>query len=83
MARYCCHVKRYSMKKMLNSLARYDIDTIPVVNEAMSEEEKAAEIQARLARLEQLFRKHNYGNSETHANDVLLACLKSFRGGEQ
>ncbi|RJX33700.1 MAG: hypothetical protein C4516_00800 [Oxalobacter sp.] len=67
--------------KLLESLRRYDIDMIPVKAEALTAEEKAAETQARLDRLNRLFRKHNYGNEEEHANEVLLSCLKDFRQG--
>ena len=70
-------------EKMLESLKRYDIDTIPVVGEGMTPEEKAALVQARLDRLDQLFRKQQYGNADMHANGILLDCLKAFRGGAQ
>lgn len=70
-------------EKLLESLRRYDIDMIPVVNEALTPEEEVARIAADLARLDRLFRKGNYGDSEKNANDVLLACLKHYcRGGD-
>lgn len=69
--------------KLLESLRRQEMEMIPVFCEAMSEQELQARIAQRQARLDKLFRKHDYGDPEDNANEVLLQYLKEFRrGGE-
>ena len=69
--------------KMLESLKRHDMEMIPVFVEALTEEEREMRRQVRQARLERLFRKRDYDDSEEKANSVLLEYLQRFRqGGE-
>ncbi len=68
-------------EKHLESLRRHNIEMIPIVDEDLTVEERAAQMEARLARLERLFRKGAYGNPEVNANDWLRVCLRHYRQG--
>lgn len=68
-------------EKMIESLRRYDMEMVPVFLEDLTEEQKAERALQRQKRLEQLFRKHNYGDAAENANDVLFDYLKDFRQG--
>ncbi len=70
-------------EKLLDSLRRYEMDMVPVYCDELSDLEKEARIAERHARLNTLFRKHNYDDSAENANDILLQYLMNFRQGDE
>ena len=68
-------------EKLIDSLQRYEMEMLPVYEEPLTEAQRAARVADRMARLEVLFRLHDYGEPQGNANEQLLRCLAQLRKG--
>lgn len=63
---------------ILASLARHNIAILPILCEALSTVDEAAELRRRKARLARLFRKH----VDDEATELMLQYVTHYRAGE-
>ncbi|MBS1187137.1 MAG: hypothetical protein H6R04_1155 [Burkholderiaceae bacterium] len=69
-------------EKLLASLQRYEMELVPIVVDDTPPQDKVLRREYHRGRLETLFRKHDYGQPEQNANDILQQHMRYFRLGE-
>ena len=68
--------------KLLASLQRYEMELVPIMLDDTPPQDKAMRREYHRERLEVLFRKHDYGDPDDKANDILRQHVRHFRLGE-
>ncbi|CAN5372545.1 hypothetical protein BH11PSE11_BH11PSE11_31900 [soil metagenome] len=66
---------------IITSLGRHNVAILPILCEALSSEEEAAEASRHKARLDRLFRKHAGGASTDEATELMRQYVTRFRTG--